>query len=113
MQLLHAEKKDFTFFFTNMYIWNPTWENYVPLELVAEKAKFNLDKMKPVKKWNINNLQSEQWQRKLQGSVGSWGNKLKIWQLIYDASARLNLADSFKSLFSFLYFSGGKDSLQK
>lgn len=78
-----------------------------------EKVKFDLDKMKPVKKWNINNLQSEQRQTELWGSIGSSGKKLKIWRLIYDASARLNLTDSFKSLFSFLYFSRGKRQLTK
>lgn len=90
-----------------------TWKSYVPLEPEAERKKFNLDKMKAVKKWNINNLQSERRQGELRGSVGSSGNKLKIWKLIYDASARLNLTDSFKSLFSFLYFSRGKRQLTK
>lgn len=49
----------------------------------------------------------------MHGPVASLGNMLKIWKLIYDTSARLNLTDSFKSLFSFLYFSRGKRQLTK
>lgn len=45
--------------------------------------------------------------------MGSSGDMLKIWTLIYDTSARLDPADSFKSLFSFLYFSSGKRQLRK
>lgn len=37
------------------------------------EVKFDLDKMKPVKKWSINNLQSEQRQGELQGPRGEFG----------------------------------------
>lgn len=44
---------------------------------------------------------------------GVRGNMLKIWKLIYDTPAQLNLAGSFKLLFSFLYFGWGKRQLAK
>lgn len=45
--------------------------------------------------------------------LGVRGNMLKIWKLIYDTPAQLNLAGSFKLLFSFLYFGRGKRQLAK
>lgn len=80
-------------------------ESYVAPEQEAEKkekVKSDLNTMKPVKKLNINKLQSERRQ--------TWR---PCKELIYDASARHNLTGSFSCVFFSLFWERGGGTTHK